>query len=131
MSDTVTLTLPRHPQYYSVARMVIGGLGAGLALSYDELDDVQQAIGTLLDTEELAVEGDFQLQIEVSDHQLSARLGCFSGDKLSSALVHQTSSEGEVLDLRKVLDTIVDSVEISDSDGGQWVTLTKRAASTV
>ena len=45
MTDTVTLSIPRNPQYYSVVRMVVGGIAAGLQLSYDALDDLQLAIG--------------------------------------------------------------------------------------
>lgn len=131
MSDIVTLRMPRHPQYYSVARLVVGGLAAGLSLSYDALDDLQLAIGSLLDSEDLPIEGDLILELDVNDSQLKARIGRFEGTALASALEGSAEGEDERLDLRRLLDTIVDSVEIEASDDGQWITLTKRVTTAV
>lgn len=127
MSDTVTLRIPQSPQYYSVARLVVGGLAAGLSLSYDALDDLQLAIGSLLDNESLlsAHDGPVTIRLAVDEDRLQASLGEFSREALQTAFANGGGSE-EKLDLRRLLDTIVDDVEISTSEAGGWVTLTKR-----
>ena len=126
MSDTVTLSIPRNPQYYSVARLVVGGLAAGLSVSYDALDDLQLAIGSLLDSDDLPADGDLQIKLDVDDSTLTATLGRFRNDSLAAAL--QGNGKGPELGLRRLLDTIVDTVEIEAAEGGdgEWVRLTKK-----
>ena len=42
MSDVVTLQLPRERDFFGVAHLVLGGLGARFDLTYDVLDDILQ-----------------------------------------------------------------------------------------
>ena len=125
MTDTVTLSIPRNPQYYSVVRMVVGGIAAGLQLSYDALDDLQLAIGTLLDRDDLQAAGEVTLRLEVDDDRMRASLGTFRSSSLQQAFSADGNGEGE-FGLRRLLDTIVDEVDVSQEGDGEWVTLTKR-----
>ena len=132
MSDTVALSFPRDSRYYAVARLVVGGMAAPLQMSYDALDDLQLAISSLLDHEDLATTdtgvdglGDVRLRLEVDEHQLVAALGSFATGSLDRAFERSAAQGGE-MGLQRLLDTIVDDVRVSAEDDGEWVTLTKR-----
>ena len=47
MTDVVTLQLPRERDFFGVAHLVLGGLGARLDLTYDVLEDMTTAIDEL------------------------------------------------------------------------------------
>jgi anti-sigma regulatory factor (Ser/Thr protein kinase) len=130
MSDTVSLSFPRDSRYYAVARLVVGGMAAPLEMSYDALDDLQLAISSLLDHEDLALDGagqsgDVRLRLEVDDAQLVAALGSFATGSLDRAFERSAQQGGE-MGLQRLLDTIVDEVNVSGEDDGEWITLTKQ-----
>ena len=62
------------------------------------------------------------VSLSAQDGVLHATLGPFPPDK-----VHEVGSDGE-LDLQRVLDTVCDTHEVEERDGGAWVELTKRIA---
>jgi anti-sigma regulatory factor (Ser/Thr protein kinase) len=134
MPDTVALSFPRDSRYYAVARLVVGGMAAPLQMSYDALDDLQLAISSLLANAELAAGGDadddVQLLLEVDDHRLVAALGAFATGSVDRAFERSARSGGE-LDLRRLLDTIVDDVSVRGDADGEWVTLTKHVKAAV
>lgn len=123
-SDTVTLRIPRNPRYYSVARLVVGGLAAGLEVSFDALDDLQLAISSLLDSEDIPVDGPLVLHLGVVEDAMHAAIGPFQATAVHAAIGRDDVNEG--LGLRKLLDTIVDDVMISSESDGEWIRLTKR-----
>jgi anti-sigma regulatory factor (Ser/Thr protein kinase) len=129
MTDFVALRFPRDSRYYAVARLVVGGMAAPLQMSYDALDDLQLAISSLLDHDDLALapgEGhDVELRLEVSEHELVASLGTFTTGGLERAL-QRSSAEGGELGLKRLLDTIVDGVTVDANGSGERVSLTKR-----
>jgi anti-sigma regulatory factor (Ser/Thr protein kinase) len=130
--DLVILSIPRSPRYYGVARLVVGGLASGLELPYDALDDVQLAIGSLLDSDALEAVGDVTLRLHVADGTLTATLGSFDSGAIAKAFEASADSESEPeLGLRRLLDTIVDAVDIQTEDDGDWITLTKRVPAAV
>jgi anti-sigma regulatory factor (Ser/Thr protein kinase) len=61
MTDVVTLQLPRERDFFGVAHLVLGGLGARLDLTYDVLEDMTTAIDELLDRRDAA--GDITLTV--------------------------------------------------------------------
>ncbi|MCW2949142.1 MAG: hypothetical protein JWN41_155 [Thermoleophilia bacterium] len=127
MSDSVLLSFPRDSRYYAVARLVVGGMAAPLHMSYDALDDLQLAISSLLDHDDLtlgAVADDVQLRLTVDDRQLTAALGSFAVGSLDRAF-ERSSQQGGEMGLRRLLDTIIDEVAVDSSSDGEWVTLTK------
>ncbi len=124
-SETIELTLPRSPRYYGVARMVIGGLAAGIELSYDALDDLQLAIGSLLDNRDLPGGDTVALHVTVTGDGVSARIGPFAQGSMAAAFAGSSASGG--IDLARLLETVVDEV-VTDGDGdGDWIVVTKRA----
>ena len=130
MADPVALSFPRDSRYYAVARLVVGGMAAPLEMSYDALDDLQLAISSLLDHEDLALDGDgeagdVRLRLEVDEHQLVAALGSFASGSLDRAFERSAQQGGE-MGLQRLLDTIVDEVVVSDDSEGEWITLTKQ-----
>lgn len=137
MPDSVSLCLPRDSRYYAVARLVVGGMAAPLDLSYDALDDLQLAITSLLDHDELApvpagddgdnLLGEVHLRLSIDDERLVAAIGSFVAGSVDRAFDRSAQLGGE-LDLRRMLDTIVDDVHVgadADGDEGEWITLTK------
>ena len=119
MADVVTLQLPRDRDFRAVAHLVLGGLATRLELTYDVLDDIETALDELLERREL--DADVTVSLRLDEEALVTTVGPFSG-RVASEL----HDAGEGLGLRRVLDTFVDDVTLSERDGAQWVELTKR-----
>ncbi len=118
MTDVVTLQLPRERDFFGVAHLVLGGLGARLDLTYDVLEDMTTAIDELLNRRESAE--DVTLTVTIEDAAIVATVGPFSGRVADELHAADTG-----LGLRRVLETVVDGVEVSERDGAQWVELRK------
>ena len=121
MADVVTLQLPRDRDFRPVAHLVLGGLATRLELTYDVLDDIETALDELLERREL--DTDVTLSLRLDDDALVTTVGPFAGP-----VADELRDTGEGLGLRRVLDTVVDDVQLSERDGAQWVELTKRVA---
>lgn len=119
MADVVTLQLPRDRDFRPVAHLVLGGLATRLELTYDVLDDIETALDELLERRELDM--DVTLSLRLDDDALVTTIGPFAG-----RVAQELSDTGDGLGLRRVLDTVVDDVQLSERDGAQWVELTKR-----
>jgi hypothetical protein len=118
LSDEIVLRLPRERPFFGVAHLVLGGLAVRLDLSFEQLEDVQVALAELLEQQE---DGrDITLSIAVEGDVIRASIGPFD-ETLAAALAR----EGGPVGLRRVLDTVVDSVELTNRDGQPWVQLTK------
>lgn len=118
MTDVVTLQLPRERDFFGVAHLVLGGLAARLDLTYDVLDDVTTALDELLERREASE--DVTLAVRIEDGVLSATVGPFGG-----AVAEELNGSDAGLSLRRVLETMVDGVTLSERDGAQWVELRK------
>jgi anti-sigma regulatory factor (Ser/Thr protein kinase) len=119
VADVVTLQLPRDRDFRPVAHLVLGGLATRLELTYDVLDDIETAIDELLERREL--DTDVTLSLRLDDDALVTTVGPFAG-----RVADELRETGDGLGLRRVLDTVVDDVQLSERDGAQWVELTKR-----
>jgi anti-sigma regulatory factor (Ser/Thr protein kinase) len=119
VADVVTLQLPRDRDFRPVAHLVLGGLATRLELTYDVLDDIETALDELLERREL--DADVTLSLRLDDDALVTTVGPFAGRVADELL-----ETGDGLGLRRVLDTVVDDVQLSERDGAQWVELTKR-----
>jgi len=116
--DEITLTLPADEAFHPVAHLVLGGLAARLDLTIEHLEDLELAVDSLL---ERADGHDVTLLVRVLDSELMASVGPFT------AIRNELDRDGgEALDLRRILATVCDRVEIVDGQEGQWVELTKR-----
>ena len=116
--DEIVLTLPRERPFFNVAHLVLGGLAVRLDLSFDQLEDVQVALAELLEQQE---DGrDITVSVAIEDDLIRASLGPFD-DSLTAELAR----DGDSVGLRRVLATVVDSVDVTERDGEPWVELTK------
>ena len=118
-TDTITLTLPRERRFFGVASLVVGGLAVRLDLSYEELEDLQVALTELL--EHRPADGDVTLALRVGDREIEATVG-----PLDAALADELRREaGNVVGIRRVLDAVVDAIDVTERDGVPWVSLRK------
>ena len=118
-ADEITLRLPRERPFFGVAHLVVGGLAVRLDLSFEQLEDLQVAIGELLDQHE--TEREITVSVRVEDDTIHALVGPFDGT-LEKELGRDS---GDSVGLRRVLETVVDGVEVTNRDGQPWVELTK------
>ena len=117
--DEISLTLPADDAFHSVAHLVLGGLAVRLDLTFENLEDLELAIDALL---EHSTQGtNVTMLVRVLVGELQTIVGPFKAVRSE----HEAGGE-ESLNLRRILDTVSDRVEIVDRDGGQWVELTKR-----
>ena len=119
MSDEITLTVPAQEDFRQIAHLVVGGLGARLDLTYEDLDDLQTALDALLGRRD--DDGDIEVVVGQRDGQIRTSVGPFAEHDLD-----ELESESSALSLRRVLETVADGFEIERRDGSVWVLLTKR-----
>jgi anti-sigma regulatory factor (Ser/Thr protein kinase) len=119
MSDEITLTLPREPNFHRVAHLVLGGLAVRLDLTVESLEDLQIALDSILDRTE-AKAGDVTVRMRVSEGELETLVGPLTRRLLDEI---EREPDGE-LGIRRVLESTVDDVHVD----GEWVRLTKKVA---
>lgn len=117
--DEISLTLPADEGFHRVAHLVLGGLAVRLDLTYESLEDLELAIDALL--ERTTCERDVTLVVRILDGALETSVG-----PVDVAREELADGGGDALDLRRILDTVCDSVDFVERDGGHWVELTKR-----
>jgi hypothetical protein len=120
-TEEIRLVIPAEEDFRPIAHLVTGGLAMRLDVTYDDLDDLQVGIEALLALRDDA--GELVLSLSVDDGVLHASLGPFPADRVQAG-----ESDGG-LDLRRVLETVCDTHEVDERDGGAWVELTKRVGS--
>jgi hypothetical protein len=117
--DEITLTIPRDRALYTVAHLVLGGVGIRVNLTIEHLEDLQLALDTVL--ERVSEVEHVTIAVSVSEGKIETAIGPLR-DGVRAEL---EASEGEDVGLRRILDTLVDDVELTARDGGDWVKLTK------
>lgn len=118
--DRIVLTIPRDEGFESVAQLVLAGVAARLNLTYEVVDDLGTALETLLERRSHADE--LTVELEVSADMVKAALGPFRGPSLEEELQREDGG----VDLRRVLETVVDSFAATKREGGEWIELEKR-----
>jgi len=121
MSDEITLVLPAQEDFHHIARLVVGGLGARLELTYEQLEDLQVALEALLVCRD--DEGEISVGISVDDDRIVAKIGPFSDDALA-----ELDADAGGLGLHRVLATVSDGFSVERADGQSWVALSKATA---
>jgi hypothetical protein len=117
MTDEITLTLPREPDFHRVAHLVLGGLAVRLDLTIENLEDLQIALDALLDRTEPGA-GDVTVRMRLHAGELETLVGPLTPHVLDEI---ERERDGE-LGLRRVLETSVEDVHVD----GEWVRLTKK-----
>jgi hypothetical protein len=119
VTDEITLTIPRDRALYGVAHLVLGGLGIRLNLTIENLEDLEIALDTVLDS---ARDGEnVTIAIRVGEGAIQTRIGPMN-DGVRAELERES---GDGVGLRRILDTVVDGVEVESDDRGDWIRLTK------
>ena len=62
--DEVTLTLPGRRDFYRIAHLVLGGLAVRLELTYEQLEDLQLGLASVLSEHEADVDLSVTLRVE-------------------------------------------------------------------
>jgi hypothetical protein len=119
VSDDITLVLPAQEEFRPIVHLVVGGLAARLDLTIDMLEDVQVALGALLARRDDGK--DVVVTIRLEDDTVRATVGPFA-----SGMRDELDHDGQELGLRRVLETVCDTVELDERDGDAWVEVTKR-----
>ena len=122
MTDTVTLTIPREPRFFGVARLVVGGLAARLELPYDALEDLQLALDGVLANEAYAAGDEVTIALALAGELVEIALGPVDGSQVRADL----AADDEGIGLRRLLGTVVERAEVEERDGADWVRLEKR-----
>jgi serine/threonine-protein kinase RsbW len=120
--DTIEVTVPNERHLFHVARLVVGGLAARLDLTYEQIDDLQLAVETVL-AREAEDGGQVTLAIEVGERSLELRIGPLHAAPLAADL---DSAQDDGLGLGRLLSTLVERVETVERDGAAWLLLEKR-----
>lgn len=123
--DEITLRLPRERQFFRVAHLVLGGLAVRLDLSFEQLEDLQVALAEVLEQHES--EEEVTVTLRVKEGTFEASLGPL--DESLTKELSREEPEGRV-GLRRVLETVVDSVSVTERDGRPWIELTKAVKQT-
>ena len=119
MTDEITLMIPRDRALYGVAHLVLGGLGIRLNLTIENLEDLEIALDTVLDS---ARDGEnVTIAIRVGEEAIQTRIGPMN-DGIRAELEQES---GDGVGLRRILDAVVDGVEVESDDRGDWIRLTK------
>ncbi len=118
--DEFTIHIPRERSFSAVADLVVGGIAARHDVTLDVLDDLQLALDALLEHDD-ADEREVGIVLRVAGDTIEASIGPL-GEKTAAALQEEA---GDGVDLRRLLETTMDSVALNNRDGGAWVELRK------
>ncbi len=120
MTDEIRLTIPRDRALYSVAHLVLSGVGIRLNLTIEHLEDLQLALDAVL--ERARESEDVTIALRVKDGEIETAIGPLRDgirERARSALPGRTSGSA--------VSSTPSSTESSSAsgEGGDWVTLTK------
>jgi len=73
VTDAIKLKIPHQPPYHGVALLVVGGLAARLDVSYEQLEDLQLALESVLENGGYARTSEVTVELDVQDHGLAMR----------------------------------------------------------
>jgi anti-sigma regulatory factor (Ser/Thr protein kinase) len=118
MRERIDLVAPLSGDFQAVVRLIIGGIAERVDFAFEEIDDLQLAVERLL--AEAGTIGSVRLSFEVGPNGIRTRVGPLSEDKVAEALRDGDAMPGE-LTLRRILQTVVDSFGVDESDDGRIV----------
>jgi hypothetical protein len=118
----IKLRIPHEKPYHGIARLVVGGLAARLDLSYEHLDDLQLALGTVLEHDGYSQSSEVTVELHVRENGVSIVIGPLETTTLRADL----ERNGDAVSLRRLLSTVVERVELEQREDGGWLHLEKR-----
>jgi hypothetical protein len=123
VTQAIKLSIPHAPPYHGVARLVVGGLAARLDVSYEQLEDLQLALASVLEDGGYVRDEQVSVELEVDEGVLSMLVGPMHGRRLQADL--DDDSE-ERIGLGRLLGTLVENVGVEERPDGEWLRLGKR-----
>jgi hypothetical protein len=120
VTDEITLTLPRDRDFYAIAHLVLGGLAVRLDLTFEALEDLQLALASVLERPD--AEGDVNVTLRIEDHAVHALVGPFELEDLRN---HLRGAATDELTVERLLEAVVDRIDIEERDDEAWIELTK------
>jgi hypothetical protein len=126
-ADSIRLSIPHAKPFHGVARLVVGGLAARLALSYEHLEDLQLALESVLEREGCVLGEEVVVRLDVAHDAVVMEIGPLDPVKLGAELRREAADE---ISLGRVLSTLVEEVSLEERDGGHRLRLEKRVPMT-
>jgi hypothetical protein len=123
VSAPIRLKIPHQPPYHGVARLVVGGLAARLDVSYEQLEDLQLALASVLEDDSYVLEPEVTVELGVGENTLSLFVGPLDGQRLQADL---DDNRDDRIALGRLLGTLVDEVSVETRGDGDWLRLEKR-----
>jgi hypothetical protein len=120
-ADAITLSIPHEQPYYGVARLVVGGLAARLDLSYEQLEDLQLALASVLERDGYRAGDDVTIRLLVESGRVRLEIG-----PLDARVEDDLEREQDGVFLGRLLETLVEEVSVGKTDGGRFLRLEKR-----
>jgi anti-sigma regulatory factor (Ser/Thr protein kinase) len=121
VTDEITLTLPREPEFHRVAHLVLGGLAVRLNLTLENLEDLELALDSILARTDPNA-GEITVRMAPRDGELVTVIGPLTTRVLDEI---EVESEDDGIGLHRVLESTVDDIHVD----GTWVRLTKKVTS--
>jgi hypothetical protein len=118
----IRLKIPHEKPYHGIARLVVGGLAARLDLSYEHLDDLQLALGTVLENEGYSQSAEVTVELRVREGGVEMAIGPLHATEVRTDL----EKNGDAVSLSRLLSTVVERVELEQRADGGWLHLEKR-----
>jgi anti-sigma regulatory factor (Ser/Thr protein kinase) len=120
----IRLKIPHQPSYHGVALLVVGGLAARLELSYEQLEDLQLALESVLENDTYSNAEDVTVEFAVASDSVSMAIGPLDGSALRRDLEDERDDR---IALGRLLGTLAQRVEVESRDDGEWLRVEKQA----
>ncbi len=114
-ADRIELEAPLAGAFQAVVRLIIGGIAERVDFAFEEIDDLQLAVERLL--AEAGQVGSVCISFEVVRDGIRTRVGPLSEHAIAEALTDGDARPGE-LTLKRILQTVVDSFGVEESEDG-------------
>ena len=114
----IELEAPLSGDFNAVVRLIIGGIAERVDFGFEEIDDLQLAVERLL--AEAGTDGSVEMSFEVVHDGIRARVGPLRERAIADALADGDAPPGR-LTLKRILQTVVDSFGVEESDDGSSV----------
>jgi anti-sigma regulatory factor (Ser/Thr protein kinase) len=124
-ADAISLSIPRAEPFHGVARLVVGGLAARLDLSYEDLEDLQLALVSVLERDGYATGPEVTVRLLVAEDTVGIAIGPLDAVELRADLERQPE---EGVPIRRLLETLVQEISLEERDGAHWLRLEKHVA---
>ena len=121
-ADAISLSIPHAEPFHGVARLVVGGLAARLDLSYEDLEDLQLALVSVLERDGYATGPNVTVRLLVAEDTVGIAIGPLDAAELSADL--ERPEEG--VSIRRLLETLVQEISLEEREGAHWLRLEKR-----